>query len=92
MFRVICGHDADCGGHLWAVDHASNTGDPDAILDTFPETPPMTVPHRITDNESERLLVEATDALHCNCLHLSCFRQPNKNCVLPFPRCMGMAM
>jgi hypothetical protein len=38
----------------------ANIGDSDAILDTFAETLPMTVPHRITDNESERSRVEAT--------------------------------
>jgi hypothetical protein len=38
----------------------ANIGDSDALLDTFSETIPLSVPHRIVDNEAERARVEAT--------------------------------
>ena len=40
----------------------ANVGDSDAVLDVFSETFPMSVPHRVNDNDDERKRVEAMGA------------------------------
>jgi hypothetical protein len=43
----------------------ANIGDSDAVLDAFSQTLPMSVPHRVNDNEAERKRIADMGTLRC---------------------------